>query len=203
MTKRDPGSHEPSFWGYARSFLHVHMAREGRCPPRRSRPTGYRSSALSATWRARTVPLMDKTASHMETYLDEFHPGWRRSRPGDPLFYCRRRGIPVRLSTDAISSVLKKAADIARESCPEVPEKMYPHLVRKTRAVGLYRQGIPLPIIAQLLGHESISTTSGFYAFAGEEMVFEAMAQIASPVMVDSPAKWKDERVIEALYSLR
>lgn len=28
MDKRNPSSHEASFWGYARAFLHVHMARE-------------------------------------------------------------------------------------------------------------------------------------------------------------------------------
>lgn len=153
--------------------------------------------------KARTVPLMDKTVGHMEAYLDEFHPGWRGARPGEPLFYCRRHGRPVQLSTDAISSVLKKAAEIARERCPEVPARVHPHLIRKTRAMDLYRQGIPLPIIAQLLGHESISTTSGFYAFAGEEMVFEAMSQIAQPALADSQAKWRDEKVLAALYSLR
>ncbi|MGB4438659.1 MAG: hypothetical protein WBJ13_05400 [Sedimentibacter sp.] len=39
----------------------------------------------------------------------------------------------------------------------------------------LYQNRIPLPIIAQMVGLESISTTTGFYAFATLGMMYDAM----------------------------
>ena len=42
----------------------------------------------------------------------------------------------------------KTAAEKAREVCPEVPQNVHCHLIRKTKAMDLYRNGIPLPFIS-------------------------------------------------------
>lgn len=147
--------------------------------------------------KSRNVPLMSKTVKHLEVYLREFHP------KGDeaPLFYSLMDGKPHKLSTDSISLVLKKAANIARESCDCVPDNVHCHLIRKTKAMDLYKSGVPLPFIMQLLGHESMSTTSGFYAFATLEMMSEAINK-AAPQMADEEKLWKKEAVRKAIYSL-
>ena len=147
--------------------------------------------------KTRNVPVMDKTAVHLRKYLEEFHPSMNEG----PLFYSRLHGVLQPLSTDSISLILKTAADKARETCPEIPKNVHCHLIRKTRAMDLYRSGVPLPFIMQLLGHESMSTTSGFYAFATLEMMSEAMNK-AAPVFKDEDKIWKKDSVRKLLYSL-
>ncbi len=148
--------------------------------------------------KSRNVPLMAKTVNHLQAYLKEFHLSGKES----PLFYSFLDGVPHRLSTDSISLILKTAANEARTECNEVPDKVHCHLIRKTKAMDLYKNGVPLPFIMQLLGHESMSTTSGFYAFATLEMMSEAMNK-AAPQFADSTEKiWKREEIRKALYSL-
>ena len=147
--------------------------------------------------KSRNVPLMAKTVKHLNDYIQEFHPGNEEA----PLFYSILGGKPHRLSTDSISLVLKNAADMARKNCDEIPDNVHCHLIRKTKAMDLYRNGVPLPFIMQLLGHESMSTTSGFYAFATLEMMSEAINKSA-PKVDDDEKLWKNADIRKAIFSL-
>jgi site-specific recombinase XerD len=151
--------------------------------------------------KSRNVPLMGKTVDHLEGYLKEFHPKWPNCDASRPLFYSIRDGSPHALSTDSVSLILRRGADSARRQCAEVPEDMHCHLIRKTRAMDLYQQGIPLPLIMQMLGHESMSTTSAFYAFATLEMMSEAING-SSPQAAAVEPTWQNKRCLDALYSL-
>lgn len=147
--------------------------------------------------KSRNVPLLKKTVQHLDVYLNEFHS----ESVENPLFYSLLDGKPHRLSTDSISLVLKTAADKARESCSDVPQGVHCHMMRKTKAMDLYKNGVPLPFIMQLLGHESMSTTSGFYAFATLEMMSDAMNK-AAPTIFGEEKLWKKKDVKKILYSL-
>ena len=101
----------------------------------------------------------------------------------------------------SISLVVGTAAKMARETCNAVPENVHCHLFRKTKAMDLYKNGIPLPFIMQLLGHESISTTSGFYAFATLEMMSDAINK-SVPIIGGTEKLWKNKNAKQALYTL-
>ena len=82
-----------------------------------------------------------------------------------------------------------------------MPASCHCHMVRKTRAMDLYQAGIPLPHIQQLLGHEEISTTSGFYAFATLDTLAKSMEKIDDSATHMSK-EWKNPKTIARLYSL-
>ena len=66
----------------------------------------------------------------------------------------------------------------------------------------LYQQGIPLPVIMRLLGHENASTTAVFYAFATLAMMREAI-NAATPTIDTLATEPLTEDKFQALYSLR
>lgn len=150
--------------------------------------------------KSRNVPLMEKTVAHINHYLQEFHP--HPSTDGkDPLFFSIRDGKPHALSTDSVNLLLAHYANQARSICPQIPQHVHCHLVRKTRAMNLYQQGMPLTVIMEMLGHENLSTTSNFYAFATVDMIHEAMKKTSPEAMAEDPI-WKDKDIRDILYNL-
>jgi integrase/recombinase XerD len=145
----------------------------------------------------RNIPLMEKTVLHLKRYLSEFHGS--DVKPERPLFYSKAHDQLNELSSDTFEKMIKKYADECRKKGLSMPENIHCHMVRKTRAMDLYREGIPLTHIQQLLGHENISTTSGFYAFATLDVLAEAMKAVKPD---DGIKSWHDPEIMERLYRL-
>ncbi len=83
-----------------------------------------------------------------------------------------------------------------------MPTKPHCHMIRKTRAMDLYQNGVPLPHIQQLLGHEDMSTTSDFYAFATLDTLSKSMKASNQGKDTDTIKKWKDKNILKAMYRL-
>ena len=152
--------------------------------------------------KTRIVPLTGKTIEHLRVYLAEFHPN-TATLPASAAGVLQ----PAQRETDSAvhrhrRSSAQQRRTTARANCPSVPENIHCHMLRKTKAMDLYQQGIPLPIIMRLLGHENVSTTAAFYAFATVDMMREAV-NAATPAINSPPAQRLTEDKLQALYSLR
>ena len=96
----------------------------------------------------------------------------------------------------------------ARLVCPDVPEKVYPHLWRHSRAMHLYQHGMDLTLVSQWLGHAHLETTM-IYAHADTELKRKAIEKATS---MQSPLNDKsavpqfdvsDDEVLKRLYGLK
>jgi site-specific recombinase XerD len=155
--------------------------------------------------KARTVPIMQRTAEHLEGYLAVFHGDG--ASPGDCLFYTGRAGARHKMSDDNVRKMMKGYAASARAKCPSVPESVHPHLWRHSRAMHLYQHGMDLTLVSQWLGHSSPSTTL-VYAYADTEhkrrAIEGAMSEqgIIAPESAAERYTISDERLIKRLYGL-
>jgi site-specific recombinase XerD len=144
----------------------------------------------------RNIPIMEKSRKHLDSYFREFHA---ISSPDVALFYATTHGEKHPLSADTVEKMLKRYAVKCKNLGCDMPDNAHCHMIRKTRAMDLYQQGIPLPHIQQLLGHESMSTTSGFYAFATLDTLAKSL-ETANKSQTDK--KWHNEEVMKKLYRL-
>ena len=82
-----------------------------------------------------------------------------------------------------------------RKDFPDLPKNIYPHLLRRTRATGLYRDGVDIELIASTLGHASIQTTKDHYAYPSLEQKREALekGQVGTLSSSDEEKEWPDD----------
>lgn len=129
----------------------------------------------------RNIPLMDKTHQHLKRYLKEFHEALK---PDCSLFYAVTHGEQHPLSVDTMEVMVKRYTKKSISAGIDMPANPHSHMIRKSRAMNLYQNGVPLTHIQQLLGHENLSTTSGFYAFATLETLSKSMEKINGGQMI-------------------
>ena len=122
--------------------------------------------------KSRCISLNRKCAEHLKNYICHFHT--LGTEPNTPLFYTVVHGERHRMSERNVERIVKKYADQVRLDHPSLPDNVYPHMLRRTRATGLYRDGVPLEMVSAILGHENSETTK-IYAIPSPEQLREAL----------------------------
>jgi len=152
----------------------------------------------------RSIPLMPKTMEMFRQYMKRFH---EICQPDDYLFYTKHNEEVFPMSPDNVAKFIARYADQTRQVCPEVPAHVHPHMFRRSRAMHLYRSGMPLALLAEFLGHENPETTL-VYASADIEMKRKAIEKASSHLTLDdkfaSVPVWEDnDEMIRKLYGLK
>jgi len=98
----------------------------------------------------RIVPVPEKVISEIATYLAE---------------YPNMRGKAFKLQQ---SNFRRKFYELAEEA--GIPRKLaHPHILRHTRAIELLRNGVPVTIVQDILGHSALTTTAIYLRISGQE----------------------------------
>ena len=129
--------------------------------------------------KVRTVPITRQTAEHYAQYVELFHadePEYSEQH----LFYAVIHGRKKPLNDSTARRFLYSYGDTARQRCPEVPDRVHPHLFRHSRAMHLYQRGMDLSLISQWLGHAQFETTL-IYAHADTEQKRKAIEKATGP----------------------
>jgi len=148
----------------------------------------------------RVVSIENDTADFIRLYLEKFRNP--RALDTDVLFYTVSKGVAGAMSETNFEKILKKYANSAREECPDIPDSVYPHMFRRSRATHMYQDGVPMSLISKILGHVQESTTR-IYAKTSLKMMQEAIAKTTHPSVKDEKDLWADEDEAARMCGLR
>lgn len=149
----------------------------------------------------RVVAINTKTSKHIKQYLDVYR---LRDNPDiNLLFYTIIKGKAGKMSEGNVERFIQQYADKARETCPDIPQRVYPHMFRRTRATNLYQNGVELALVSRILGHAYLETTRN-YAKPSLTMMRKALESVQSPQTKDEKPLWVgSEKEMAQLCGLR
>ena len=135
----------------------------------------------------RVVAINVKTVKHVKQYIDVYRS---RDNPDTHLlFYTIIKGRAGIMSEGNVERFIQQYADKARESCPDIPIQVYPHMLRRTRATNLYQNGVELALVSRILGHAFLDSTR-VYAKPSLAMMREAMNSVEASQTRDEKPLW-------------
>jgi len=138
----------------------------------------------------RVIAITSQTAEHINQYLKNYHAAG--SPKPDLLFYTVIKNHIGKMSEGNVERFLQKYADQVRKVCPDMPERVYPHMFRRTRATNLYQNGVELPLVSRILGHAQLETTR-IYAKPSLDMMRNALKTSAPPNVENEAPLWNED----------
>ena len=148
------------------------------------------------------IPIRGSVAQILCDYIVRFHPA--REKSEDPLFYVLHNGEKHHMSPDCSAAFMKRYGEDARKTCPCVPKRVHPHLVRHTRSMHLKEAGMTDEELALFLRHSDTSTVK-VYAQASAAAKRKTLERTngKDPDAPEARGFWEgDEDIISRLINL-
>ncbi len=129
--------------------------------------------------KTRLVPLMDNTARLLRAYVSETGEGMDASS-SRPLFPSRVGDGSAHMTEDNVRKLVRMYGSRIADCRGEHGTALHPHMIRHSRAMHLYQNGMSLELLSQWLGHSHVETTL-IYAHADTEMKRKAIESATPP----------------------
>jgi len=151
--------------------------------------------------KSRIVPISPKTAAHLAHYISVYHGNGNSNTY--LLFYTVIKNEIGMISEANVERFIRQYARKARSFCPSIPDRVHPHMFRRTRATHLYQNGVSLPLVSRLLGHASLETTR-LYAQPSLKMLRDAIESVETSKGIAVKPIWEgDEAAMAKLSGLK
>lgn len=138
--------------------------------------------------KTRYVPLLKNTAALLHNYITDNSFG--NVITGDqPLFINRQR---KKLTRAGVSYVISKYCKTALSSSESVQNKVSPHTFRHSKAMHMYRAGVDLIYIRDILGHVDLSTTE-IYAKLDVEQKRKVLEEVYPELTAQELPDWESD----------
>ena len=148
----------------------------------------------------RIIGISTRTADHLRTYIGVYH---KKQQKGMFLFFTTINGISNEMSSGNVRRFIQQYANEARDSGIDVPNTVYPHMLRRTRATNLYQDGIDIEMVSKVLGHSKTETTK-IYAKPSLEQMRAALESVETPEQKNELPLWEgNEDEMARIFGLR
>lgn len=141
------------------------------------------------------VELVDSTINVLSAYIKT-----AKKTPGDVLFTNHQR---MKFTRAGIAYLLHKYGDMARKSMPDFPKRIFPHMLRHSKAMHLMNGGVNIIYIRDHLRHSQLATTQ-IYAKADTQIKSEVIKKSGLRLASEDLMKdWRnDKRLMSELRDI-
>lgn len=147
--------------------------------------------------KVRIVPILGNTSDLLKRYINEHN---LTTKYDDFLFVSKLRKP---LTEPGIKYIIEKYRSLATKKNPLVPNNIFPHMFRHSKAMHLLESGVNYIYIRDFLGHSDIKTTE-IYAKISVEQKKKALSKAYNEnIPISEETSWnKDKDLLNYLMKL-